>query len=282
MKNLKNINEIEKLIYDNPLSRNLRFVAFSLEDNNSKTYYDCLLSNIVLIDRFKVLSWNDGTLKVNDLPFHNTKNIETRNEPAFNKYVWNEALDNSKKLIHFLEKLTLQRQNDINLLQDIKKVIQHIKNYFNISEKSNSSIISDLQKRNLDTFQLNQNNFTYNLKSPLFFKNMSFSDRNNSIFINLEKIFHYFDLLSKYKVVEIYKKVENLDEYLLNHMKNIYLSKDFAMINIDSETVFILEKINHYLEKEVDIALEKCIEEQMVIMDSINQKFVKVTSEIEN
>ena len=72
---------------------------------------------------------------------------------------------------------------------------------------------------------------------------------------------------------ETHIQAKKIDEYLYNHMKNIYFSQDFSMIDLETETVSILNKINNYLVIEIDRYLEQCIENQISIIDSIHQKF---------
>lgn len=270
MQKINNFIEIEKLIYDNPISRELRFTNICAHSTGDIFYYDCLLPEVVLLERVKVLRWKEGHLRHDDFPVSNVKNIHIQLQPPFQKYPWTEAVKKSKELIIVLEGLLLNQKLHKDLFQDIEFCIENIKNFFNSGVPENNLA----QTHNLDDYKKDIFTFSENFKSPQLFQEFKFSNKHtDNVYLLLEKIFSNFNLFSKYKMSETHIQAKKIDEYLYNHMKNIYFSKDFSMIDLETETVSILNKINNYLVIEIDRYLEQCIENQISIIDSIHQKF---------
>lgn len=151
-------------------------------------------------------------------------------------------------------------------------------NIVNILEDStkNNDILPE-EKSLLDNNFTIVDNFIQSLHSPSLFQELNFGEKHtNKVYLLLEKIFHNFAILSKYKMEHIYEQVTNMDQYLVNHMKNIYLAQKFPMVNIEEETISILTKFNTYLTQEIDKYLEQCIDNQLSLIDSIHNKFTKV------
>lgn len=271
--------DIEKIIYDNPISRELRFTNIASHTSNDIFYFDCLLPEVVLLNRTKVLKWKDGSLSTEDFPFSTLKHVNIKLQPAFDKYSWTQAVQKAEKLLPFLEKLLIERNLDTELCETLDICIDTIKNFFDLNVVKNK-VLTNFQKRNMKMNEQQNNNFSSiysnHFKFPQLFKEIDFSNKHKShIYVVLEKVLHNFDLLSKYKVTEVYLQIKKIDEYLYNHLKNIYFSQDFSMIDIESETLSILSKINTYLTMELDKYLEKCIDEQVSIMNNIEQTFVR-------
>lgn len=273
MQKINHFTEIEKLIYDNPISRELRFINISSHDKSSIFYYDCLLPEVVLLDRIKVLKWKEGHLQLSDFPFSTFDNINIQLQPPFHKYSWTEAVKNAKELIKCLDRMLLERHLNQLIYQDIQTCIDNIRAFFNSDLKLNSQ--NNLQIRNSNILDTDID-LSYNFKSPKLFQEYSFHDKHkDEVYLLLEKIFNNFNLFSKYQITETHIQAKKIDEYLYNHMKNIYLSNDFPMIDLEEETLSILNKINAHLVIEIDKYLEKCIENQMSIIESIHHKFLK-------
>jgi len=183
-------------------------------------------------------------------------------------------------MVPFLEKFLLDKSLDISLSNDIEKVIEHIQEFFGL-KTFNPFVHSNLQNRNHSIHtEIEFVNIYDMLESPKLFNDLSFTDKHkNSIYLLLEKIFSNFEILSKYKMNHVYIQVKNIDGYLVNHMKNIFFSQGFSMINIEEETISILNKINGYLITTIDQYLEECIDNQLSIMDSIHKRF-KIVNEV--
>lgn len=264
MEKINHFNKIENLIYDHPIGRQIRFVNIVSHHNDSIFYYDCLFADVVLLKRAKVLQWKDGTLSSGDFPFSNQNYVKSKEQPAFQKNCWATAVNQSKEMIDLLNKYMIDKGLSSELFNDIEKIIQKIQSFFDLKTQKNL------------TFHL-ENNIYDKLESPKLFNQLVFTDKHkNSIYLLLEKIFHSFEIFSKYQINEIYPEVKNIDSYLVNHIQNIYFSNHFPMINIEKETISILNKINNYLTQKIDKHLEECIEKQLFIMDSIQSKFNRV------
>lgn len=276
MQKTKNFIELEKIIYDNPLSRNLRFTNICANSTNEIFYYDCLLPEVVLLNRINVLAWKSGQLSdEKKFPFSTNKNVNVKEQPKFDKFCWNEAAQKAEKMIPFLEVLVVEKLFDPEFADMINDRIENIKRFFDIS-KHHNSISKNFQQ---DNFSIGKTNMSaiidFNeLKSHKTFKEIKFLNKDkDKIYILIEKIFHNFKLLSKYQVSEIYLQVKKIDTYLDNHLKNIYFCHDFTFLNFEEESLSILNKINNYLTSEVDKYLEQCIDNQLSIINNIQENF---------
>lgn len=268
MKKITHFNTIEKFVYDNSSARPIRFVNYTPQNNNT-FYYDCLLGESVSLKKDKITHWNNGTMLSTFFPFCDYNNIDVKKQPPFQKQAWEQAVTNAKKMILLLEEFKKNITNSIisHLDSDIENIIDNIRTFFNISIDLETS----QQSCELDNSILN---LYEKLDSPKLFHQINFLDKHkNPIYLLLEKIFAHFNTLSKYQMTHTYVQVKNIDAYLLNHIKNIVFSQHFASINIETETISILEKINIYLTTIIDQHLEECINNQLQIMDSIQQKF---------
>lgn len=278
MQKINKFIDIEQIIYNNPLSRDLRFTNICSHSVDYIFYYDCLLSEVVLLNRIKVLNWKEGNLLLKDFPFSSFKDVNIKLQPAFNKHCWNQAVQKAEKILPFLEILLTENNLNLEFCNTLDICIDSIKNFFNLNIPKNK-VFSNFQLRNMAIHDEKEYFFSYsieNLKSPQLFKTMDFSNKHQSnLYKALEKLFYNFNLLSKYKVTEVYKQLKQVDDYIYNHLRNIHLSQNFLIINIESETISIINKINTYLALEIDKYLEKCINEQVSIMNNIEQKFVK-------
>lgn len=284
MEKINHFNLIEKLVYDNPVGRQIRFVNIISHDNENIFYYDCLLGDVVLLKRSTMMKWKNGDMLQSLFPFSNYDNVNVKEQPSFHKHPWDCAVNQANEMVPLLEKFLLDKSLNISLYNDIEKVIEHIKGFFGL-KNLNSFVYSNLQSRNSVIENKNkldlENDILYEkLESPKLFKDLQFTDKHkNSIYLLLEKIFSNFEILSKYKMTHMYIQIKNIDAYLVNHMKNIFFSQGFSMINIEDETVSILTKINEYLVNTIDQYLEECIDNQLSIMDSIHKKF-KIVNEV--
>jgi len=275
MQEIKNFSKIELLVFSNPEIRSIRFVNIVGLDNNHIFYYDCLLADLVLLNRKLVMKWKDGHLFEKDFPFSNKPSTLNNRNPSFKKESWDSAKNNAQKLNVFLAQLTLKSFNDIELVQDLQIIIQKIADFFELYTNTKTDIKTNFQIRNMITNNINDNTFS-NLKSPTLFKKINFVDRHkNEVYLLLEKIFSNFELISKYKIKDIIIEVRNIDEYLFNHIQNIYFSTFFSSIDIELETLSILNKINKYLTDKIDEFLEHCINEQVKLIENIQEKFNK-------
>lgn len=276
MQEIKNFSKIELMAFSNPEIRSLRFVNIVAYDNNHIFYYDCLLADLVLLNRNLVMKWKDGNLFEKDFPFSNKPSKLNNRNPSFQKISWDTAKNNAQKINVFLAYLTLEHINDIDLVNDIQSVIKSITDFFELYNNVNKNLVkTNFQIRNMITDNINDNTFS-KLKSPTLFKKINFVDRHkNEVYLLLEKIFTNFELISKYKIKDIIIEVRNIDEYLFNHIQNIYFSTFFSSINIENETLSILNKINNYLTEKIDEFLEHCINEQVKLIESIQEKFNK-------
>lgn len=263
------------MAFSNPEIRAIRFVNIVGLDNNHIFYYDCLLADLVLLNRKLVMKWKDGHLFEKDFPFSNKPSTLNNRNPSFKKESWDSAKNNAQKLNVFLAQLTLKSFNDIELVQDLQIIIQKIVDFFELYTNTKTDIKTNFQIRNMITNNINDNTFS-NLKSPTLFKKINFVDRHkNEVYLLLEKIFSNFELISKYKIKDIIIEVRNIDEYLFNHIQNIYFSTFFSSIDIELETLSILNKINKYLTDKIDEFLEHCINEQVKLIENIQEKFNK-------
>lgn len=263
------------MAFSNPEIRAIRFVNIVGLDNNHIFYYDCLLADLVLLNRKLVMKWKDGHLFEKDFPFSNKPSTLNNRNPSFKKESWDSAKNNAQKLNVFLAQLTLNSVNDIEFVQDIQILIQKITDFFELYSNTKPGIKTNFQIRNMITNNINDNTFS-NLKSPTLFKKINFVDRHkNEVYLLLEKIFSNFELISKYKIKDIIIEVRNIDEYLFNHIQNIYFSTFFSSIDIELETLSILNKINKYLTDKIDEFLEHCINEQVKLIENIQEKFNK-------
>lgn len=275
MQEIKNFSKIELMAFSNPEIRAIRFVNIVGLDNNHIFYYDCLLADLVLLNRKLVMKWKDGHLFEKDFPFSNKPSTLNNRNPSFKKESWDSAKNNAQKLNVFLAQLTLKSFNDIELVQDLQIIIQKIVDFFELYTNTKTDIKTNFQIRNMITNNINDNTFS-NLKSPTLFKKINFVDRHkNEVYLLLEKIFSNFELISKYKIKDIIIEVRNIDEYLFNHIQNIYFSTFFSSIDIELETLSILNKINKYLTDKIDEFLEHCINEQVKLIENIQEKFNK-------
>lgn len=276
MQKTKKFIELEKIIYDNPLSRNLRFTNICAYSTNQIFYYDCLVPEVVLLNRVKVLGWKNGQLSEKDFPFSTKDNVNVKEQPKFDKLCWSEAVQKAEKIIPFLEVLVVEKLFDPEFADIINDRIENIKRFFDIS-KNHKSFLTNFQQRNIDLKKTNINDtfIDFNsLKSHKTFKEIKFLNKDkDEIYILLEKIFHNFELLSKYQVSEIYLQVKKIDTYLDNHLKNIYFCQDFTFLNFEEESLSMLNKINNYLTSEVDNYLEQCIDNQLSIINDIQANF---------
>jgi hypothetical protein len=215
MQEIKNFSKIEEITFSNQEARINRFVNIVAHDNNHIFYYDCLLADIVLLNRNFVMKWKDGSLNKKDFPFSNKSCSFNHKNPAFQKNAWDSAKNNAQKINVFLSHLTLNSLNDVDLVNDIQLLIQTISNFFELYSNINKSTVqTNFQMRNMVMNNLNENNFS-NLKSPTLFKKINFPDRHkNKVYLSLENIFTNFELISKYKIKNIIIEVRNIDEYL--------------------------------------------------------------------
>lgn len=286
MEKINHFNLIEKLVYDNPVGRHIRFVNIISHDTDRDSifYYDCLLGDVVLLKRNTMMKWKNGNMLLSLFPFSNYDNINVKEQPPFHKHPWDCAVNQAHEMISVLEKFLLDKSLNISLSSDIEKLIEHIKGFFGL-KTFNTFVHSNLQSRNsvVDNqheLNLKIENLYEKLESPKLFKDLNFADKHkNSVYLLLEKIFSNFEVLSKYKMTHAYIQVKNIDGYLVNHMKNIFFSQGFSMIDIEEETVSILNKINGYLITTIDQYLEECIDNQLSIMDSIHKRF-KIVNEV--
>lgn len=192
-----------------------------------------------------------STIKLVEKTFHNNKIKEPQEPPISELLINNKKASSSKN----------QQDKVVKVLED---------------SKTNNNTLPH-EKSDLDKDFTIVDNFVKTLQSPNLFHELNFGEKHtNKVYLLLEKIFHNFVILSKYKMEHVYEQVAHMDQYLVNHMKNIYLAQNFPMINIDEETVSILTKFNTYLTEEIDKYLEQCIDNQLSLIDSIHNKFTKV------
>lgn len=282
---INNITLLEQFIYEADSTttdqlRSLRFVQIKRHISNIYYYYDCLLAGIVLLNRDKVAFWKTQNLVSADFPFSSTTDLILKGLPSFQKKEWVTAMNNAEVICSHLQ--TLSKSNtDKSSITYLQSCIENIRYYFGLNQLSSlSSQASPITSVNeiITEEPMNEDiNFYNNLVSPTLFQELIFPEKHtNPTYQLLEKIFAHFKILSKYKMQHTYVQVKNIDQYLTNHMKNIYFSQQFSMINIEKETISILEKINTYLTTEIDKYLEQCIDTQLSLIDSIHNKFKKV------
>lgn len=295
MKKINNIAAIEEIVYKPQLNKednikSLRFVRIiyggkSQHNFQEFFFYDCLLACIVLVQHNLIYKWNGNSLTHKDFPLYKDTNVNLENKPKFQQKEWSKALENAQEICYFLEKKLFNNSLDQNIINDLHICIANIKEYFCLNPFNTftntiiDTVQSEEQKNNIskNAELIINNDFIKNLSSPLLFNDLDFPDKHrNKVYLLLEKIFHNFSILSKYKMQHVYESVQKIDEYLVNHMKNIYFSQSFPMINIEEETISILTKINTYLTQEIDNYLEQCIDNQLLLIDSIHNKFKKV------
>lgn len=295
MKKINNITAIEELVYQPQLNKednikSLRFVCIvyggkSQHDFQEFFYYDCLLACIILVKNNLIYKWNGNSLTSKEFPLYKNTNVSLDNKPKFQQKEWSKAVENAKEICYFLEKKLFDNSLDKSVINDLHICIANLKEYFclnpfNTFTNTIIDIVEDEKlKDNLSkkTEVSISNNFIKNLSSPNLFKELDFREKHtNKVYLLLEKIFYNFGILSKYKMHHMYEHVTKIDTYLVNHMKNIYLSQDFPMIDIEEETISVLTKMNTYLTQEIDKYLEQCIDNQLSLIDSIHNKFTKV------
>ena len=204
MQEIKNFSKIELMAFSNPEIRSLRFVNIVAYDNNHIFYYDCLLADLVLLNRNLVMKWKDGNLFEKDFPFSNKPSKLNNRNPSFQKISWDTAKNNAQKINVFLAYLTLEHINDIDLVNDIQSVIKSITDFFELYNNVNKNLVkTNFQIRNMITDNINDNTFS-KLKSPTLYKKINFVDRHkNEVYLLLENIFTNFELISKYKIKDI-------------------------------------------------------------------------------
>lgn len=263
--------ELENIIYDNPLSRSLRFTNICGYINEEIFYYDILIPEIILLNRSKVLRWKNGQLSKQDFPVSTKENTNVKNQPKFNKSCWLAARHNAEKLIPFLEVLAVEYILEFSKMIII--LIENIKNFFDLSK--DNLVLTNFQQRNTFKTEINTPFIDFNnLKSYKAFKEIKFLNKDkDEAYLLIDKIFHNFQLLSKYQISDIYLQVKKIDTYLDNHLRNIYFCHDFTFLNFTEESLSILNKINNYLTSEVDKYLEQCIDNQLSIINNIQEKF---------
>lgn len=291
MEKINNFIALEQFVYEEKRAFNdnigpSRFVQIKKYNGDDYFYYDCLLANIVILNRYQVNKWKTHQLMIQEFPFCASSNVNNDNKPDFQKKSWYIAVENAEKICTFLKKQLIKSSLSADVIKELPAFIENIEQYFGLKKLQSSitnNVINAIEDTKISTENIEKNNFVIvdnfykTLSSPILFQELNFKEKHtNKVYLLLEKIFYNFGILSKYKMQHVYESVQKIDQYLVNHMKNIYFSQSFPMINLEEETISILTKINTYLTQEIDIYLEQCIDNQLLLIDSIHNKFKKV------